>query len=391
MAIAIKMPQLGLTMTEGTVGKWLKAVGDEVKKGEGILEISTDKLSTTIESETDGVLLAIIAEEYTDIPVQGILGYIGEAGEKIESAAISTPANVEVQAPSMPVLTPVRMTDKRLKVSPLAKKTAEKYGVECADLIGTGPGGRIVQIDVLAAWEKKSVLATRHFSERLEKLQGIRKAVAERVTRSHAEIPCVTQITKVDVTRLIVFRENLNENREKELRFSLNEIILKAVAKALRTNPHILVSLRGDKIIYHEHVNLGMAVALDEGLIVPVIRDADKMSLSALSAAAKDLSGRARKGALAMEEYQGATFTVSNLGMFHVESFTPIINQPEAAILGIGAVQSELDMDQAGNITKKQVMRISMTYDHRLMDGAVAAKFAAVVKMLLENPVEILL
>ena len=222
----------------------------------------------------------------------------------------------------------------------------------------------------------------------VEKLTGMRKVVAQRMYTSAVEIPTVTQTVKVDVTALLAFRKKLKEEGHA---FSVNDFVLKAVAKALRRHPEILVSLDGEQIIRRAHVNLGMAVALDAGLIVPVIRDADLLSLEALSAKAKDLAERARANQLGADEYKGSTFTVSNLGMFGVESFTPIINQPDAAILGVNCTEDELVMEADGTIAKHQVMRISLTFDHRLLDGAAAAKFEMTVRELLEHPMDILL
>lgn len=221
------------------------------------------------------------------------------------------------------------------------------------------------------------------------KLVGMRKVVAERMTKSAQEIPTVTQNVKVDVTDLVAFRKEVNESLG--VKYSMNDYVLKATAKALKNNKHILVSLDGNQIIKRAHVNIGMAVALDDGLIVPVIRDADRLSLSEISATAKDLAQRAKTNKLEMDEYKGSTFSISNLGMFGVETFNPIINQPDAGILGVCAVQDELVMDEEGNITKRQFMRISFTFDHRLIDGATAAKFELAVKELLENPMQILL
>ena len=221
------------------------------------------------------------------------------------------------------------------------------------------------------------------------KLAGMRKVVAQRMLQSHTEIPPVTQNTKVDVTELMKFRKMLMA--ETGNKYSVNDLILKATAKCLRQHPEVLVSLDGDQVIQRAHVNLGMAVALDAGLIVPVIRDADRLGLDALSAAAKDLASRAKNNKLTPDEYKGSTFSVSNLGMFGIETFTPIVNQPDAAILGVCAVQDELVMDDEGNISKHQVMRLSFTYDHRLIDGAVAAKFVMALRDLLEKPMSIIL
>lgn len=414
MAFEIKMPQLGLTMEEGTVAQWLKQEGDTVAKGDVLLEITTDKLTSEIESEADGVLLKIVAKEGEDVPVKGLLGYIGEAGETVGDAApaaapaaAAAPAEVPVAAPAP---APAAKADgSRIRISPLARKTAAKLGVDYQNLAGSGPSGRIVQKDILAAAEAakqqpapvaeapaaapapaaKSGELELMDGDEVVKLAGMRKVVAERMAKSAREIPTVTQNVKIDVTKLVAFRKQINETSGQK--FSMNDFILKAVANALRANPHILVSIDGNQIIKRAHVNLGMAVALDDGLIVPVIRDAEKLSLSQISATAKDLAVRARENKLAMDEYKGSTFTISNLGMFGVETFDPIINQPDAGILGVCAVQDELDMDEEGKIFKKQVMRISFTFDHRLIDGAVAAKFELAIKELLEDPMRILL
>ena len=415
MAFAIKMPQLGLTMEEGTVAQWIKQEGDTVKTGDVLLEITTDKLTSEIESEADGVLLKIVAKEGEDVPVQGILGYIGEAGEKIadgaapaqEAGPAPETATTPKPVPTDSVVQVQAATGGRVRISPLAKKTAQKLGVAYQNLKGSGPAGRIVQKDVLAAAEAqkqepvpvvetapKPVAAKVEHLELMDgdevvKLAGMRKVVAERMAKSAREIPTVTQNVKIDVTALMAFRKQVNESSDQK--FSVNDFVLKAVAKALKANKHILVSIDGDQIIKRAHVNLGMAVALDDGLIVPVIRDADKLTLSELAETARDLASRARENKLTMEEYKGSTFTISNLGMFGVETFDPIINQPDAGILGVCAIQDELAMDEDGKIFKKQVMRISFTFDHRLIDGAVAAKFELAVKALLEDPMQILL
>ena len=221
------------------------------------------------------------------------------------------------------------------------------------------------------------------------KLAGMRKVVSERMWASHNEIPPVTQNIKVDVTELMKFRKMLLETTGKK--YSVNDLILKATAKCLRAHPEMLVSMDGNQIIQRAHVNLGMAVALDGGLIVPVIRDADKMGLDQLAETAKDLATRAKENKLTPDEYKGSTFSISNLGMFGIETFTPIINQPDAAILGVCAIQDELALDDEGNVCKKQVMRLSVTLDHRLLDGAVVAKFQMDLRDLLQSPMSILL
>lgn len=405
MAQEVKMPQLGLTMEEGTIETWHKKEGDKVAKGEILLEIATDKITSEIESEFDGVVLKLIAAEGEDVPVQGVIAIIGEEGEQVDTG--SKPAypieeskvqeSIREVAVKSETLAPVTSEGGRVKISPLAKKTAEKMGIDYTSLAGSGPGGRIIQQDVLDAKDKvvvKEEKAPVQVVQEVKKeggtvLKGMRKVVAERMLQSHLEIPPVTQNMKIDVTKLIEFRKSVNETRE-EKKFSINDFVLKAVAKALAKNPHIMVSLIDGQIFQNSNVNIGMAVSTDTGLIVPVINDADKLSLEALSSKAKDLALRARENKLDMDEYKGSTFTVSNLGMFGVESFTPIINQPDAAILGVCSVEDELALED-GVVVQKKKMKISLTYDHRLLDGAVAAKFQQEIKKLLENPMEILL
>lgn len=414
MAFEVLMPQLGLTMEEGTVSQWIKHEGDEVKAGDVILEITTDKLTNEVASEHDGVLLKIVAQEGEDIPVKGLLAYIGQPGEAVGGAAAPAPAAAPAAeaAPAAPAAAPAPVAaagGARIRISPLARKTAAKLGVDYSHIAGSGSSGRITQRDILAAAEaQKSAPAVPAVQaaqaaapapkagslELMEgdtviKLAGMRKVVSQRMWASHNEIPPVTQNIKVDVTALMKFRKMLLAETGKK--YSVNDLVLKATAKCLRQHPEMLVSLDGDQIIQRAHVNLGMAVALDAGLIVPVIRDADKLSLDALSAAAKDLAVRAKENKLGADEYKGSTFTVSNLGMFGIETFTPIINQPDAAILGVCAIHDELDMDDEGKLFKKQVMRLSCTLDHRLLDGSVVAKFEMDLRDLLEKPMSILL
>ena len=416
MAFEVLMPQLGLTMEEGTVSQWVKHEGDAVKTGDVLLEITTDKLTNEVTSEHDGVLLKIVAQEGEDVPVKGLLCYVGQPGEAVGGAPAAAPAAAPTAAPApaaaaAPAAAPVAAAagGARVRISPLARKTAAKLGVDVTKLTGTGPSGRIRQQDVLAAASAPQAAAapapapaaapaakpvSKTGLELMEgdtvaKLAGMRKVVAQRMLQSHTEIPPVTQNTKVDVTELMKFRKMLMA--ETGNKYSVNDLILKATAKCLRQHPEVLVSLDGDQVIQRAHVNLGMAVALDAGLIVPVIRDADRLGLDALSASAKDLASRAKNNKLTPDEYKGSTFSVSNLGMFGIETFTPIVNQPDAAILGVCAVQDELVMDDEGNISKHQVMRLSFTYDHRLIDGAVAAKFVMALRDLLEKPMSIIL
>ncbi len=413
MAYEILMPQLGLTMEDGTVSQWIKHEGDAVKAGDVVAEITTDKLTHELQSEHDGVLLKIVAQEGEDVPVKGVLAYIGEAGESITAAPAAAPAAAEsVPAAASPAAAAPTADGRRIRISPLARKTAAKLGVtDFAAIVGSGTSGRITQKDILAAAEAMKTapapaplsVAAASASEpaapkaglelmegdTVVKLSGMRKVVAERMLHSHTEIPPVTQNTKVDVTELMKFRKLLLA--ETGRKYSVNDLILKATAKMLRQHPEILVSYDNGQMIQRAHVNIGMAVALEAGLIVPVIRDADRLGLDALADSAKDLASRAKGNKLLPDEYKGSTFSVSNLGMFGIETFTPIVNQPDAAILGVCAVQDELTLAEDGSVSKRQVMRLSFTYDHRLIDGATAAKFVMDLRDLLQSPMCIVL
>lgn len=419
MAYEVLMPQLGLTMEEGTVSQWIKHEGDEVKTGDVIVEITTDKLTNEVASEHDGVMLKIVAQEGEDIPVKGLLCYIGQPGEAVgdaPAAPAAAPAAAEAApAAAAPAAAPAPVAaanGKRIRISPLARKTAAKMGVDYSGIAGTGPSGRIVVKDILTAAEAQKnapaaapaaaeaapakKAAPKAGLELMEgdtvvKLTGMRKVVAERMLASHTEIPPVTQNIKVDVTELMKFRKMLLAETGKK--YSVNDLVLKAIAKCLTQHPEILVSFdeANHQIIQRKHVNIGMAVALDAGLITPVIRDADKMGLDTLAATAKDLAARAKENKLLPDEYKGSTITVSNLGMFGIETFTPIINQPDSVIVGVCAIEDELQMDDEGKLSKHQVMRLSVTLDHRTLDGAVVAKFEMDLRDILQNPMSIVL
>lgn len=405
MATEIRMPQFGVSMETGTVAQWFKAEGDTVKAGDVLASIETEKLTNDVVSEVDGVLLKIVAQEGEDVPVQGLMAYVGQPGEALPDAGgTAAPAAAEsapVTVESVPAAGQV--SGGRVKASPLARKIAAKLGVDLSQVTPGGTSGRIRADDVraytaqvpaapaapAAAPAPAAAAAELMDGDTVEKLSGMRKVVAQRMQQSHTEIPPVTQVTKVDVTALMQFRKELLEKTGKK--YSVNDLLLKATAKCLAAHPEMLVSFDGSQIIHRAHVNLGMAVALDTGLIVPVIRDADKLSLDALAARAKDLAARAKDGGLTPDDYKGSTFTVSNLGMFGIEMFTPIVNQPDAAILGVTAVEDELVMEPDGTISKHQVMRLCCTFDHRAMDGAVEARFGMALRDLLQSPVEILL
>lgn len=422
MASAILMPQLGLTMEEGTVEEWVKHEGDEVKKGDVLLNITTDKLSNEIEAEEDGVLLKIVAQEGEDIPVKGVLGYIGQPGEKVPEGDAAAAAPAEEAAPAAeapaaaaaPAASAAAPAGGRVKISHLAKKIAEKNGIDYSGLAGSGTNGRIIKKDIEAAIEAakaapapapaaaapapeapKTVGGVELMEgDEVKKMSGMMRTIAKRMTQSRQEVPTVTHVMKVDVTKMLALRKKINSEygADKGIKYSVNDFVTKAVAKALREHPEARVSYAGKEYIQRAHVNIGMAVSTDNGgLITPVIRDADKMSLTEISRTAKDLASRARDGKLTEDEYHGSTFNISNLGMFGVESFNPIINQPDSGILGVCTTETELQLAEDGTIEKHQVMRICYTHDHRVINGAEAVKFEKAIKDILEDPMSILL
>ena len=435
MAKEIVMPKLGLTMTEGTVSKWLKKVGDEVKEGEPLFEVETDKLTNTIESSASGVLRHIFVEEGTTVPLFGKLAIVAAADENISAllggaapAAAAAPEAAAAPAPAAPA----RAAGERIIAAPAAKKLAKELGIDLALVTGTGPNGRITLDDVknykpapaapvveeapktkaspLAAavakdlgidlekiGAKDRVLAedilhylesTREKAteeaprEEVVPMNGMRKAIARNMLNSHMTSPTVTANLSVDMSAMKGYREQL---KAKEIKVSYTDLLVKFIAKALTEFPLLNCSVEDNKIIYKHYVNMGVAVALDNGLVVPNVTDADKKSLTEISKEIKELAKLAREGGLPMEKLQGGTFTITNLGMYGVESFTPIINQPEVAILGVTTMEDRAVV-RNGEIVIRPMMTLSLTFDHRVVDGSVAAEFLQRVKALLENP-----
>jgi len=406
MATEIRMPQLGLTMEEGTIAKWLKREGDKVSVGDVLLEITTDKLSNEIESEVDGYLLKIVAQEGEDIPVKGLIAIIGEEGEKIDLAvddkieATKDELKVELTGIASKEEDKSAVTETgRIKASPLAKKTAKDLKIDLRELTGTGPGGRIVQRDVLAAAEKKKlqpsieetipapqpVTVTEVPGDIVKPLSNMRKVIGKRMQANKQIAPHVTITTEVNVDKTIALRNKLNA-KNLEARFSYTDILIKMSATALINYPVMNSSITEDSFIIHDRVNIGVAVALDEGLIVPVIRDADRKGLKAISAETKELIAKARENTLSPDEMNGATFTISNLGNYDVDGFTPVINLPEAAILGVGRIVRKPIVNENDEIVPASMMVLSLSFDHRVVDGATAAEFLKKLKGYLEDP-----
>ena len=440
MAKVVVMPKLGLTMTEGTVSKWLKKVGDEIKSGEPFFEVETDKLTNTIEANTDGVVRHFFVEEGTTVPVLDKVAIIAAADEDISallggaSAAAAAPEAPAAAAPAASAA-PVRAPGERVVAAPAAKKLAKELGIDLALVPGTGPNGRITLDDVknwkpapaapaapaaeeapktkaspLAAavakdlgidldkiGAKDRVLAEdilRYLESTREKapeeapreevvpMNGMRKAIAKNMLNSHMTSPTVTANLSVDMSAMKAYREQL---KAKEIKVSYTDLLVKFIAKALTEFPLLNCSVEDNKIVYKHYVNMGVAVALDNGLVVPNVPDADKKRLTEISKEIKELAKLAREGGLPMEKLRGGTFTITNLGMYGIESFTPIINQPEVAILGVTTMEDRAVV-RGGEIVIRPMMTLSLTFDHRVVDGSVAAEFLQRVKALLENP-----
>jgi len=354
------MPRLSLTMKEGTVVQWFKKEGEKVEKGEPVVEVLSDKVTYEVEAPTAGVIRKILAEEGVDVPVAETLAIIAAPDEEFLEEAVAE--------------APVEKVERRIVASPAAKRIAREYGVDLAQVRGTGPNGRIVEEDV-RRFVKEAKVALR--VREVIALTGIRKTAAERVSLSARTAPHSTITMEVDMSNAAKLRE--------KVRFSYTDMLVKAVAKALTEHPVMNSTLEKDQIKIFEDVNIGVAVATEKGLVVPVIRNADKKEIKEISSTLREIVEKAREGKLTREEMSGGSFTITNLGMFGVDIFTPIINPPETAILGVGRVVKK-PVVVNGEIVVKPVMHLSLSFDHRVVDGAPAARFLQSVKMALENP-----
>ena len=406
MAEKIIMPQLGTTMTEGMVHKWLKQVGDKVKKGDVLVEFSTDKYAAEIESEADGILRAMYVQEGEEVPVLTVLGIIAGQNEEIEEPAKEMTGRnqdkdteAEVNTETEPIIEQVKTNnlETRIKASPLAKKTAQNLGVNLAQVPYSKTTGRIKQKDVLEFHESnlaqsatmqgqnKSYGATVMPTDTQVLMSTMRRVIGKRMTESIVTAPQVTEMCEANVDKLIELRNNLN-SQSQDVKITFTDILIKITAAALRQIPQMNASRTQDSIILHDRINVGIAVALDNGLVVPVVKDADRKGVKAISTEIKELAGRAREGKLSSEDTQGGTFTVSNLGSFGVEGFTPIVNLPECGILGVGRIVRKPIVDENDQIVPANMMMMSLTFDHRVVDGALAAKLLKLIVDYIEYP-----
>lgn len=427
-ATVITMPKMSDTMTEGTIAAWLKKVGDSVKSGDILAEVETDKATMELESYEDGTLLYIGVEAGDSVAVDGVIAIIGEKGADYQTllkahagsaGAASAPESVapvaqettapvaEVAKAIAPAVQEVHSTSSgsengRLKASPLAKKMAADKGIDIALVKGSGEGGRIIKKDVetfdptsvkvaapqvSAAPAVAAAPAIGQESFREEKVSQMRKVIAKRLAESKFTAPHFYLTMEIIMDKAIEARNSMNE--VSPVKISFNDMVIKAAAAALRQHPKVNSSWLGDKIRYNDHIHIGMAVAVEEGLLVPVIRFADNKSLSQISNEAKTLGAKAKNKELQPKDWEGNTFTISNLGMFGIEEFTAIINPPDACILAVGGIK-ETVIVKNGQMQVGNVMKVTLSCDHRVVDGAVGSAFLKTLKGLLEDPVRML-
>ncbi|SMP60412.1 dihydrolipoamide acetyltransferase family protein [Anoxynatronum buryatiense] len=438
MATILNMPKLGLTMTEGTVSKWNKKEGDLVEKGEILYEVATDKINNDVECTVSGTLLKILVPEGQKQQIKAPVAIIGEAGEDITAllneagtAPEETPKEVPAAAstasgPAPTVPAAAVVTEGYVKASPLAKKRARELGLDLARIAGTGPEGRVVEKDVLQAsaagaaykispaaagmartagidpvtigkdgrimkedilkqMADQARLAGSNLTETRIPMTQMRQVIAERMLQSVQVSPAVHYQLRVDATEMMNFRDRVKQKSK----ITYTDILVAITARVLRRHPLLNASVDGNDILVRNYVNMGVAVALEEGLLVPVVKNADLKSFREIGREISELAAKARGNALTMEEMSGGTFTITNLGMFGMEAFTPIINQPEVAILGVNSIV-ETPVSENGTLVFKPMINLSLSADHRVVDGAVAAHFMQDLKEAVENPLTLL-
>lgn len=445
MAKVIIMPKLGFTQDEGSLVAWHKQIGESVKKGEPFFDVHTDKSVVTIDAAENGTLLKIVVEPETTVPVFTPIAVIGDPGEDAdaalkahvmdvapdaavkadfdddaeETAKEEAPAQQETDIKSLKLTPKAKaliknegydvnsvakiqgtgfeggITAKDIKASPLAKKIADEMNVPLESVSGSGAQGKVMKKDVLAAATQKKENKGTEDKQILEKIpySGVRKIIGDRLSQSKFTAPHLYFTDSIDTTNLTAFRKMLNEKSEQKIAFS--DLMVKAVSKALIKFPNVNASLVDNEIVVYKSANIGSAVAGDNGLIVPVIKNAQDKTLTQIAQESRDLVERAKTGHLKPEEYSGGTFSISNLGMFGIENFTAIINPPEAAILSVSSIRKKAVVvtNEAGEdeICIRPMMNIQLTVDHRIIDGLLASQFVEYVKELLEEPLKILI
>ncbi len=417
MAEIVLMPKLSDTMTEGVVAEWHKKVGDKVESGDLLAEIESDKATMEFESFQEGVLLHIGVDAGQNAPVDSILAVLGDEGEDIakileeakkkaennladvkeesvsetptenapvEKAAPVTPPvekAIPAPAPKAPSSAPLVLNDK-VVASPLARKLAKEKNIPLSQVPGSGDGGRIVKRDIENFIPGGVVNTKESFTE--VGLNSMRKVIGQRLSESKFSAPHFYLTLDIDMDNAIAARKSILEG--KGTKVSFNDMVVKATAKALKQHPGVNCSFLGDRVRYNDHVNIGVAMAVENGLLVPVVRFADQLTLQEISAQVKDFSIKAKENKLTPDDWAGSTFTVSNLGMFGIEQFTSIINAPDGAIMAIGGIK-QVPVVKNNEIVPGNIMKVTLSCDHRAIDGAIGAAFLQTFKLILENPV----
>jgi len=422
-ASLITMPKMSDTMTEGVIANWLKKVGDDVKSGDIIAEVETDKATMELEAYEDGKLLYLGVEAGDSVPIDGVIAVIGEEGADYQALIKAQNKGSQDKAPEVKaesvseqvVSTPQKSEEKvvastpssngRLKASPLAKRLAKDLGYDIGKIPGSGEGGRIIKRDVESYVPTVETEASKAASKPADAsiqlptvvgeeshedvtLSQMRKTIARRLAESKFTAPHFYLTMEINMDKAIEARTSLNELSP--VKISYNDLVIKATAAALRMHPDVNVSWQDDTLRYNKHIHIGVAVAVDEGLLVPVVRFADNKSLSHISAEVKDLATKASNKQLQPADWEGNTFTISNLGMFGIEEFTAIINPPDACILAVGGIK-QTPIVKDGQVVPGNVMKVTLSCDHRAVDGVVGAAFLKTLKGLLEDPVRILI
>ncbi len=395
MISEVTMPSMGADMTEGTIVKWLKNEGDEVKRGDKLAEIETDKTVVEMECYNDGILKKIIVQEGQAVPVGDLIAYIGDAGDEVPEGSSNASDNAAPQSANS-IETVENQTPNpspnigKVKASPIAKKLATELGVDLTSINGSGPGGRITREDVEEASKGSASGDSIQGSEDSNSvpLTPMRKAIAGVVSKSKSEIPHFYISNSADMSEVIKMRSEFNEKNS--VKVSVNDIVLFAVTQALKKFPKFNSSFNDGNLIEHKNINVGMAIALPVGLIVPAVLGCEDKSLTEISDSAKDLASRAKGSGspLTQEENNGATFSVSNLGMFDIDEFVAIIVPPQSAILSVGKANDEVIVKD-GNMVISKIMKMTLSVDHRVNDGAEAAMFLGELKEILETPNQI--
>jgi pyruvate dehydrogenase E2 component (dihydrolipoamide acetyltransferase) len=433
MAVPFIMPKLEMTQETATVIEWLKQEGEQVEKGEPLLTVETDKVTVDIESPASGILAGVRVAPQQVVPVTEVIAYVLQPGEELPQE------RAEERAGAAPSLPPQAPTASPVAATPVAQRMAQAHGLDLGAVVGTGAGGRVTKADVEAALAAPARPATGPLPSRVRAtpaarrvarergadlsgvtgsgprgrvqaadvlgftpapalvstpatgvipLQGMRRTIAERMTLSYQTAPHITFTVRVDMTGFEEVRAQLNAKAEAEglPRVSVTALIVRAVGWALQRHPWLNSTLRDEEVHLLPEIDVGVAVAMEEGLIVPVVRQADRKSVAEIAAEVRDLAARAREGRLTPADVAGGTFTVSNLGPFGIEQFTAIINPPQTAILAIGATQPEVVVDEGGQVVVRPVMRMTLSADHRVVDGAVAARFLSDLREALEAP-----